>query len=308
MRAGPSSGRAAARGDIHSDFSLTTRSPHPPRRVILDDIGRVVQEGPSETGTFGNRETTTSEADALGGAGHGVVWGTTVSIEDSFVSFNDFLRNYTKKYKMYADGLSDDDIRDAPDANSKPYLEALETMLLLGTTRLYVDISDLKLYPPTRKLWHQLILYPQEIVPVMDQAVKDAIMELATKGGRGSQNTASQGQMDLSQSSEPAFPSSDRPDSTPNARMLNTSVEEQIEKTAYLVRPFGLDKTINLRELNPSGMLRYPTLDQTTSVLTISRHGPSHLNQGFGYQGHTRNSRHEGCLLQMQHLRPHHER
>lgn len=250
MRAGPSSGRAA-RGDIHSDFSLS-RTPVPPRRVILDDIGRVVSEGLSDTGTFGNRDPTTSEADGLGGVGQGVVWGTTVSIEDSFTSFSDFLRNFTKKYRMYKEGLSDDEIRTAPDANSKPYLEALETMLLLGTTRLYLDMGDLKLYPPTRKLWHQLILYPQEIVPVMDQTVKDVILELATKGDRASQNT-SQGQMNLSQSSEPAFPSSDRPDSSAPSRMLNAAVEEQVEKATYVVRPFGLEKTINLRELNPSG-------------------------------------------------------
>lgn len=283
MRAGPSSGRAA-RGDIHSDFGFS-RTPNAPRRVILDDVGRVVQEGPSETGTFDNRDPTTSEADGLGGAGQGVVWGTTVSIEDSFVSFNDFLRNFTKKYRMYQDGLSDDDIRDAPDAGSKPYLEALETMLLLGTTRLYLDISDLKLYPPTRKLWHQLVLYPQEIVPVMDQAVKDVILELATKGGRSTQNT-SQGQMDLSQSSEPAFPSSDRPDSPAPSRMDNAAVEEQIEKTAYLVRPFGLEKAINLRDLNPAGKIspfEFRSCYYGNMALTPRRHGPSYLDQGTGY-------------------------
>ncbi|CAI4216551.1 unnamed protein product [Parascedosporium putredinis] len=234
VRAGPSSGRAF-RGDIHSDLSIA-RTPQAHRRVILDDVGRVIQESPSETGTFGNRDPTTSEADVLGGAGHGVVWGTTVSIEDSFLSFNDFLRNFTKKYRMYADGLSDDDIRESPDAASKPYLEALETMLL--------------------KLFHQLILYPQEIVPVMDQAVKDTILELATKGGlkdRASQSSA--GQLDPSQSSEPVFPSSDHPEpATPTSRHLDPSVEEQIEKTAYLVRPYGLEKTTNLRELNPSDM------------------------------------------------------
>lgn len=166
--------------------------------------------------------------------------------------FNDFLQNFTKKYRMYQEGLSDDDIRNSPDANSKPYLEALETILLLGTSKLYLDMGDLKLYPPTRKFWHQLILYPQEIVPVMDQALKEAILRLATTSGRTSQPTP-QGQMDLSQSSEPAFPSSDRPDPPAPARMPSAALEEQLEKTPYVVRPFGLDKTINLRELNPSG-------------------------------------------------------
>ena len=252
VRAGPSSGRAF-RGDIHSDLNIA-RTPQPPRRVILDDVGRVIQEGPSETSTFGNRDPTTSEADVLGGAGHGVVWGTTVSIEDSFMSFNDFLRNFTKKYQMYRDGLSDDEIRASADASSKPYLEALETMLLLGTTRLYLDVGDLKLYPPTRKLYHQLILYPQEIVPVMDQAVKDTVLELATKGALKDRSQSSAGQLNPSQSSEPVFPSSDHPEPTPSSRGLHPSVEEQIGKTTYVVRPFGLEKTTNLRELNPSDM------------------------------------------------------
>jgi len=195
----------------------------------------------------------------MGGNSQGTVWGTTVSIEDSFYAFNDFLRNFSKKYQMYRDGLSEQEVRDSPDANSKPYLEALETMLMLGTAKLYLDMGDLKLYPPTRKLWHQLIMYPQEIVPVMDQAVKDAILELANKTGASqrasqSQSTAGHSQPGPSQSSEPVFPSSDRPDPTPSSRAMAESLEEQIEKTTYFVRPYGMENTTNLRELNPSGM------------------------------------------------------
>ena len=162
---------------------------------------------------------------------------------------------------MYRDGVSDEDVRAAPDAESKPYWEALENMLLLGTTRLYLDISDLNLYPPTRKLWHQIQAYPQEIVPVMDQSVHDMMVELAraeTMRSRPSQSSAGhQVTTPGAQSSEPVFPSSDHPEEAPTPRTQpdqnQPSLEDQVSSSIYVVRPFGLDKTTNLRDLNPTG-------------------------------------------------------
>lgn len=254
------------RGDINSDAS---RTPRAPRRVILDDTGRVVREGPldgSDAASFANRDPNTSEADLLGGQGQSLIWGTTVSIDDTFASFKDFLRNFTQKYRMYRDGLSDEAVREAPDSESKPYWEALENMLLLGTTRLYLDISDLNLYPPTRKLWHQIQAYPQEIVPVMDQSVHDMMVELArveTMRNRPSQSSVGvQTPGTNPQSSEPVFPSSDRPEEppTPRPQQDQPSLEDQVASSIYVVRPFGLDKTTNLRDLNPSGKLINPPL------------------------------------------------
>ena len=248
------------RGDINSDAA---RTPRAPRRIILDDTGRVVREGPpegSDAASFANRDPNTSEADVLGGQGQSLIWGTTVSIDDTFASFKDFLRNFTQKYRMYRDGFSDEDVREAPDAESKPYWEALENMLLLGTTRLYLDISDLNLYPPTRKLWHQIQAYPQEIVPVMDQSVHDMMVELARAEilrTRASQSSAGEVQTPQTnpQSSEPVFPSSDRPEEppTPRPQQQEPSLEDQVSSSIYVLRPFGLDTVTNLRELNPAG-------------------------------------------------------
>lgn len=249
------------RGDINSDAA---RTPRAPRRVVLDDTGRVVREGPidgSDAASFSNRDPNTSEADVLGGQGQSLIWGTTVSIDDTFASFKDFLRNFTQKYRMYRDGASDADVAAAPDAESKPYWEALENMLLLGTTRLYLDISDLNLYPPTRKLWHQIQAYPQEIVPVMDQSVHDMMVELARAESirnRPTQSSAGQqASQQSTQSSEPVFPSSDRPEEapTPRPQEQQPSLEDQVSSSIYVVRPFGLDKTTNLRDLNPSGKI-----------------------------------------------------
>lgn len=262
---GSQRGASAAyrRGDINSD---SARTPRAPRRVILDDASHVVREGQtpgSDAGTFSNRDPNTSEADVLGGHGQSLIWGTTVSIDDTFASFKDFLRNFTAKYRMYRDGMSDDQVAADADAESKPYWEALENMMLLGTTRLFLDISDLNLYPPTRKLWHQIQAYPQEIVPVMDQSVHDLMVELA-ESVRNRPSQSSAGNQDTQQdrqSSEPVFPSSDRPDdaatpATPRPPQDQPSLEDQVGSSIYVVRPFGLDSSINLRDLNPTG--RWP--------------------------------------------------
>lgn len=217
----------------------------------------------SDAASFVNRDPNTSEADVLGGHGQSLIWGTTVSIDDTFASFKDFLRNFTQKYRMYRDGLSDAEVQEAPDRDTKPYWEAMENMLLLGTTRLYLDISDLNLYPPTRKLWHQITAYPQEIVPVMDQSVHDMMVELARTDEQRSRATQSsagqQPPMSSAESSEPVFPSSDRPEeaATPRAERDGPSLEDQVSASLYVVRPFGLDKTTNLRDLNPSGTLNH---------------------------------------------------
>ena len=209
--------------------------------------------------SFSNRDPNTSEADLLGGQGQSLIWGTTVSIDDTFAAFKNFLRHFTQKYRLYRDGLSDAEVQASPDAESKPYWEALENMLLLGTTRIYVDVSDMNLYPPTRKLWHQIQAYPQEIVPVMDQSVHDLMMEIAqadTIRNRQTQSTVEpQASQQNTQSSEPVFPSSDRPDEaqTPRPQQDQASLEDQVSASIYVVRPFGLDQTVNLRDLNPSG-------------------------------------------------------
>lgn len=42
---------------------------------------------------------------------------------------------------------------------------------------LNLDCAKLKSYLPAVKLYHQLIRYPQEIVPVMDHALTDMFLE-----------------------------------------------------------------------------------------------------------------------------------
>ncbi|OAA54322.1 cell division control protein 54 [Niveomyces insectorum RCEF 264] len=277
QRAGSAGPARSRRGDINSDGLIRTPRAAPPRRIVLDDAGHVMSEGPagSDAGSFATNNPDTSEAQALGGLSQSLIWGTTVSIDDTFASFKDFLRNFTKKYRMWLDGMSEAQTASMPDAESKPYWETMQNMLLLGSTRLYVDIRDLKAYPRTNKLWYQAQAYPQEIVPIMDQSVHDLMSELAhaevnrQKAAAAAESQSSAGgrrsQPGASQSSELDFPSPgfDRSEDAPatprpsqQAQAQAQTLEDDVSKTVYIVRPFGLDKSTNLRELNPSDMDR----------------------------------------------------
>ncbi|KAF4123986.1 DNA replication licensing factor MCM4 [Geosmithia morbida] len=263
-----------SRGDIGSDFVGTSRLPS--RRVLVNDAGRVVQEGDmpgSDAPSFSNRDPNTSEADALGGTDNALVWGTTISVRDNLLVFRDFLRNFTLKYRLYRDGLTDEEIRETPLAETKIYMESMENMLLLGEERLYLDIRDLALYPPTKKMYHQLLAYPVDMLPILDQALKDSMNELAvaednrnrSQTGAGASHQAANA---ARESSEPVFPSSDRPyepatpatPATPGPQERPQTLEDQIESMVFYVRPFGLETTTNMRDLDPSDV------DQLVSI------------------------------------------
>ncbi|KAL8345521.1 hypothetical protein RB601_005531 [Gaeumannomyces tritici] len=258
------SARSVRRGDINPEGLLRARRGD--RRVILDDSGRVIQDMSSDAPSFANNNPDTDEANALGGDGAGLIWGTTVSIDDTFTTFKDFAKNFTKKYRLWFDGLSEAETAERDDAESRPYMEAMETMLLLGSSRLYIDLRDLKAYPRTVKLWHQVQAYPQELVPIMDQALTNMMEDLAQAEMAKQRSQSSAGgarpQPSASQSSEPAFPDSDvgTPGTISTPRPADQDqihdLEDQVAQTTYMVRPFGLEKTTNLRDLNPADMDR----------------------------------------------------
>ena len=241
------------RGDIHSESQ--GRTPRPIRQTVLvDAAGRTVHAG-SDAMTYSNLDPNTSDADALGGRDTAYIWGTTVSINDSINCFTDFLRNFKRKYRLWADGLTEEDTRNLPDAESTPYFEEMQNMLILGTSRLYLDLSDLKAYPRTVKLWHHAQDYPQEVVPIMDQALHNMMLQLATEETRAqneAQNSSHGGASGFS-SSEPQF-GSDAPTPRPTQQTSASKLEEQVAEQTYIVRPTGLDKTRNLRDLDPSDM------------------------------------------------------
>lgn len=178
-----------------------------------------------------------------------VIWGTNVSIHDSMSAFKNFLYNFATKYRLWADGASDAEVRIMGDAAEKrEYITMMNDMRRLGLTTFNLDCKNLKAYPLTKKLWHQLLAYPQEIVPLMDQAVKDVMVDLALKEmdvlrseiQRGGQSRDRGGQSILT--SDGVGPAADVPD-----------LVQEVESVNYKVLPFGLDQTINMRDLDPAG-------------------------------------------------------
>ncbi|KAH8704758.1 putative DNA replication licensing factor Mcm4 [Talaromyces proteolyticus] len=246
---------ASRRGDIHSDAFGST--PNRRRRVFVDANGMPVnQSEPQSDATFSNVNPDTSEADALGGSSTRVIWGTNISIQDSMSAFKNFLYNYARKYRMWADGSTEDDTHALGDAaEEKEYITMLNNMRKLGVTGLNLDARNLKSYPSTLKLWHQLHAYPQEIIPLMDQTIKDVMVELALKEMESLRTQAQRNQPRTRDSSAPLVPSSDALSDAGRGQLPEIpDLVEQVDLKTYKVLPFGLDKSVNMRDLDPADM------------------------------------------------------
>jgi len=249
------------RHDIQSDIYASGGARR--RQMFVGENGMPVPEhAASDAATFSNLDPNTSDAEALGGQTSRLVWGTNVSIDDSLNAARDFFRNYQKKYRMLADGEIDDVHNLPPDhaGNEKEYVTMLGNMLDMATSPLNLDVRNLKAYPPTIKIWHQMQAFPAEIIPTFDVALKDVIVELAAERMKEMRtnmvvpnrrmNNARDGD------SVPPMPSSDideRPAQSDDYGLLNDlpDLVREAENRPYKIRPFGLDNTINLRDLNP---------------------------------------------------------
>ena len=242
------------RSDIHSDVFSST--PNRRRRLFVDENGVPVRDGApnSDANTFSNLDPNTSEADAIGGSSSRIIWGTNISIQDTMSTFKEFLLGYQKKYRMWADGATEEETSQPESGgNDREYVDMLTTMRHLGVTGLNLDVRNLKAFPSTVKLWHQLQAYPHEIVPLMDQAIKDIIVDQAEEEMSRLRAEQQQSRANMRpDSSMPAVPSSEANGSIDPGQPIPDLVLEA-ETKVYKVKPFGLDISVNMRELNPNG-------------------------------------------------------
>ncbi|ODV82788.1 hypothetical protein CANARDRAFT_204553 [[Candida] arabinofermentans NRRL YB-2248] len=145
-----------------------------------------------------------------------VIWGTNVSIQECSDNFKTFLMSFKMKYRKKLD----DTVADSIDDEKLYYVDALNSMKDSGSTNLNLDTKNLLAYPLTKKLYYQLINYPQEVIPIMDQSIKDCMISLVLD---------------------------DAPNNDPNK---DANVDE-IESNIYKVRPFNIQNNKGMRELNP---------------------------------------------------------
>lgn len=199
--------------------------PPPGARDSSSDIGTPLasqsdaltfSQGPSSPGP--TRETTSK-----------VIWGTNVSIGDTMQLFRSFLRGFRVKYRWaHARSLGLSTARTGGNGETLIYEEYLRQMRATNQTNLNLRVSDLEAFPPARRLATQLQRYPQEMVPIMDQVLKDEMLEMVY-------------------------------DDVHNGRGAAAEDVEMVESLLYKVRPCGLHP-VNMRGLNPSDIDKLVTV------------------------------------------------
>ncbi|CAN6646053.1 DNA replication licensing factor Mcm4p [Trichomonascus vanleenenianus] len=197
------------RGDIFSSDIMST----PQRRRFVDETLS------SSNGNNGNTQFSAQSEENQNNPDEPirVIWGTNVSIQESMSMFREFLQNYKSKYRRAYDGEE----VPAGEGEDLVYTNMLNQMRLLGLSNLNLDVKNLLAYPRTQKLYYQLINYPQEVIPIMDQTIKDTMVALAADD---------------------------------NAQL------DEIETKLYKVRPYGLASQKGMRDLNPGDIDKLVTI------------------------------------------------
>lgn len=142
-----------------------------------------------------------------------IIWGTNVSIQECATNFRNFLMSFKYKYRKILD--ENEDFVDSVDDEELYYVKQLNQMREIGTLNLNLDARNLLAFKQTEKLYYQLMSYPQEIISIMDQTIKDCMVSL----------------------------------------VVDTNMDfnlDEIETKFYKVRPYNIENSKGMRELNPN--------------------------------------------------------
>jgi hypothetical protein len=234
------------------------------------------------------------------------IWGTTIELQPAMNQFRDFLINFKPKYRAAYNKKARDEILAEQDtigsslgfgmdqtsaasrvpapnplydnlsrekAEEKLYIRYLTIMRKTTQSNLNLDSMNLLAYPPSKKLYHQLIAYPQEVIPIMDQVLKDVMIELCEDAWASLQDGLE--------------------------RDMLMEEANEMQGRIYKVRPFGGEKTVNMRDLNPGGKTTSDFSCDLTRADTnkYSRYRQACFRQGFGHSCHTSHSRHEAWYV-----------
>ncbi|THH00256.1 hypothetical protein EW026_g2226 [Hermanssonia centrifuga] len=215
------------RGDIHSSITSTPtarRVRRDPRNMDdLNSDGTHLSMPPSSAPQFSVPDVQSDEPAEIR-----AIWGTTVNLAETMKSFREFMLGFKWKYRVAHDrerGVRTRALANPEEGEVLLYEEYLRRMRQTGETNLNLDMHNLAAYPPSRKLHTQLVKYPQEVIPAMDQVLKDLMLEVAEQD----QQAGMEG-------------------------MRGEEGEEEIADImgkVYKIRPFGL-QSVNMRALNPT--------------------------------------------------------
>lgn len=204
---------------------------------------------------------TLSAAAPSGDGGHGddepgmvkYIWGTTISLHEAMSDFRTFLRDFKIKYRtkynseqsqLAIDGggiapplMALYDVITTQRGEVTLYQTYLQQLRQTGQTNLNLDALNLIAFPPTKRLYHQLVNYPQEVIPIMDQVLRDVMCETADEELENAMNQYAEGVL-----------------SELELRQMEDEIKD-VEGRVFKVRPFGGERTVNMRDLNPGGEL-----------------------------------------------------
>lgn len=186
------------RNDIHtSDLSS-------PRRIVDFDT----RSGVNTLDTSSSSAPPSEASEPLR-----IIWGTNVSIQECTTNFRNFLMSFKYKFRKILDER-EEFINNTTDEELY-YIKQLNEMRELGTSNLNLDARNLLAYKQTEDLYHQLLNYPQEVISIMDQTIKDCMVSLIVDNN------------------------------------LDYDLDE-IETKFYKVRPYNVGSCKGMRELNPN--------------------------------------------------------
>lgn len=194
------------RGDIHSSGVLAT----PTIRRRATTATGVTNGTPGSDLNLSAYDNQTDQPEPEEGIR--VIWGTNIAIAQTMSAFRTFLTSFKRKYRMLLENIH----VVHGEGEDNPYAEKLTQIKTLGLENLNLDVRDLLSFPPTKRVYHQLLNYPQEVIPIFDQTLKDSLLDAMVEE--------------------------------------EASAEEigDVERTIYKIRPFNLGTSLNMRDLNPN--------------------------------------------------------
>ncbi|ORZ39082.1 MCM2/3/5 family-domain-containing protein [Catenaria anguillulae PL171] len=171
-----------------------------------------------------------------------LIWGTNISIVDTISQFKDFLVHFTprhaKRYRRALElGVDVDQVMDAgmvlEDDDYEPYYPVLLQQLKDSMTNiLNLDTANLRAYPPTQMLYDHLLKYPHEVISIMDVTVTDYFQRYCLGIDVDAMGGADAAAADAA----------------------------ELEAMSLSVRPYNLQDSISLRDLNPWDIDRLITI------------------------------------------------
>ncbi|SJM87267.1 probable DNA replication licensing factor MCM4 [Zygosaccharomyces bailii] len=207
------------RSDRLAPLSTSSQGTRPGHRAMMrrNDIHASDLSSPRRFVEFDNpSHISSSSSSALpseAGEPLRIIWGTNVSIQECANNFRNFLMSFQYKYRKILDG-KEQSINSTTDEDSY-YVKQLNEMRELGTSNLNLDARNLLAYKPTEELYYQLLNYPQEVISIMDQTIKDCMVSL----------------------------------------VVDNNIEydlDDIETKLYKIRPYNVETHRGMRELNPN--------------------------------------------------------